>query len=288
MRLLLEHTPDTDLAMALRTDDVDALGRPVDPRLRGLYTHPMAPGRVDEVVLDPATGAVVDRASFTRPGDCWATQLSAMDWSLDALAAPTVHQMLFTGYRPGAVTERSLALYAGRVDRAGLPPDDVPARLVTLERPGLRPLAEWGFGVDDYPTSPVFVPRPGGEPGGHDGWILVPVLNDDGFRVDTFDAAAIGEGPIAVLAAPGSATVPFLIHSAWAPSAALACERERLRFADDLDEERLANLPDDLAAVVRQVARDLDEERSAHAAPRRTDVPGADPATPPAPVAVDG
>jgi len=266
VRLLLEHTPDTDLAMALRVDDLDARGRQVDPRLRGLYTHPMAPGRVDEVVLDPATGAVLDRAGFSRPGDCWATQLSAMDWSLDALAAPTVHQMLFTGYRSGAVSERALALYADRVDRAALPPEDTPARLVTLERPGLRPLADWEFGLDDYPTSPVFVPRPGGEPGGHDGWVVVPVLSDDGFRVDAFDAGGVGDGPVAVLAAPGRATVPFLIHSAWAPAATAAPERERLRFADDLTEDRLAALPGDLAATVRHVARDLDDERGARTA----------------------
>ena len=61
--------------------------------------------------------------------------------------------------------------------------------MVTLERPGLRPLREWGFAADDYPTSPVFVPRPDGEPGGHDGWVLVPVLHDDGFRIDVLDAA---------------------------------------------------------------------------------------------------
>jgi all-trans-8'-apo-beta-carotenal 15,15'-oxygenase len=260
VRLLLEHTPDTDLAMALRTDDVDAGGRPVDPRLRGLYTHAMAAGRVDEVVLDPTSGAVVDRATFARPETFWATQLSAMDWSLDALAKPTVHTMLFTGYRPDAVTERALALYGERVDRGGLPDDEVPARMVTLERPGLRPLAEWGFAPDDYPTSPCFVPRPGGTAGGHDGWVLVPVLNDDGFRIDVLDAGDIAAGPVAVLAAPGGATVPFIIHSAWAPSASPAPAAERLRFADDLDDDRTATLPDDLADSVRRVARDLDDD----------------------------
>ena len=273
IRLLLEHTPDTDLAMALRADDVDARGRPVDPRLRGLYTHPMAPGRVDEVVLDPTSGAVVDRSRFTRPDDCWATQLSAMDWSLDALTAPTAHHVLFTGYRAGAISERALRLYAGRVDRAGLPAEDVPARMVTLERPGLRPVAEWGFAEDDYPTSPCFVPRPGGAPGGHDGWVLVPVLNDDGFRVDVFDAAGLGRGPVTALAAPAGATVPFLIHSAWAPGAAPAPACERLRFADDLSDERLAALPDDLAAAVRTVARELDDERTSVPPPAGTAEP---------------
>ena len=66
-----------------------------------------------------------------------------------------------------------------------------------------------------------------------------------------------------MLAAPGGATVPFLIHSAWAPAADPAPERERLRFADDLDDDRLATLPDDLAETVRAVARGLDDERAA-------------------------
>ena len=189
IRLLLEHTPDTDLAMALRTDDVDAHGRPVDPRLRGLYTHPMAPARVDEVVLDPATGDVVDRATFARPEDCWATQLSAMDWSLPALSAPTVHHMLFTGYRAEAVTRRGTDALRRSGRRRRPAAEDVPARMVTLERPGLRPLPRVGVRRRRLPTSPVFVPRPDGEPGGHDGWVLVPVLHDDGFRIDVLDAA---------------------------------------------------------------------------------------------------
>ena len=260
IRLVIEHTVDTDLAMALRPDDVDALGRPVDPRLRGLYTHAMAAGHVDELVIDPATGRIGERSRFGGGDGFWATQLSAMDWSLDGLTKPTVHHMLHTGYRPDAVTERALALYAGRVDRADLPTDEVPARLVTLERPGLTALAEWGYAPDDYPTSPSFAPRPGGAAGGHDGWVVVPVLSDDGFRVEVFAAAAIGAGPVAVLAAPGGATVPFLIHSAWAPDATPAPAGERLRFAEDLDPARLASLPDDLADAARAVAHDLDAE----------------------------
>ena len=37
-----------------------------------------------------------------------------------------------------------------RVERSDLPADEVPARLVTLERPGLTALAEWGY-VDPPP-----------------------------------------------------------------------------------------------------------------------------------------
>jgi hypothetical protein len=41
------------------------------------------------------------------------------------------------------------------------------------------------------------------------------------------------------------------------PRAVTAPDVERLRFADELDESRLATLPDDLAAAAREVAADL-------------------------------
>jgi hypothetical protein len=41
------------------------------------------------------------------------------------------------------------------------------------------------------------------------------------------------------------------------PAVAAADDRPRLRFADELD--RLAELPDDLAAVALEVARDLED-----------------------------
>ena len=80
---------------------------------------------------------------------------------------------------------------------------------------------------------------------------------DDGFRVEAYDAADVGRGPVATLAAPGF-TVPFLLHSAWMPRAVPASgDVERLRFTDELD--RIGELDDDLADAVREVARDLEE-----------------------------
>lgn len=257
IEVLFEHTPDTDLAMHLRAGDVDATGAAVDPRLHGLYNHPMAPARVSTYVLDPVGGTVTERATATDPDRWWATQLSALDWSLQGQAAPTVHHQLFTGWRPDGVSRRSLDLYAGRVDPARLPADEIPAALVTFDRDGLTERTSHTFDPDGYATSPVFVPRPGGAPGGHDGWVVVPELRDDGFRVEVFDAADVGRGPIAGLEAPGGETVPFLVHSAWMPRAVEAdLGIERLRFADEVDEARLRDLDADLAATVRAVAAD--------------------------------
>lgn len=262
--VLFEHTPEQDLAMALRPDDRDALGRPVDPALVGMYTHPMSASRTSVLVFDPESGAVSERATICEPGRYWATQLSTMDWSAEGQADPTVHHLVTAGYHPEVVTQRALTLYGDRVDRAALPAEEVPPTLVSLDRRSLEPRSDWVYAEGDYPTSPAFVPRGDGtsryageDPGGHDGWVVVPVLNDDGFRVEVFDAADVGRGPVARLRSPGGETVPFLLHSAWMPRAVTAPEVDRLSFAEEMDDTRLASLPDDLATAAREVAADL-------------------------------
>ncbi|MDZ7733684.1 MAG: carotenoid oxygenase family protein [Acidimicrobiia bacterium] len=244
IEVIFEHTVDVDLAIHLRADDTDALGRPVDPALAGLYNHPMSPGRVGILRFDPETGDVTERASLVEADRFWTTQLSALDWSTEGMSRPTVHHQLFTGYRPEAVVGRALDLYRDRVDRDELPREEKPGVLATLDRVRRNPRGVEYRTLADYPTSPCFVPRgPGSEPrhsryagsdpGGHDGYLVQPVQNDASFRIEVFDAADVGRGPVAVLADPGGATVPFLIHSAWMPRARPAPDVERLTFADE-------------------------------------------------------
>jgi carotenoid cleavage dioxygenase-like enzyme len=260
--VLFEHTADTDLAMHLRPDDTDAWGRPVDPRLVGMYNHPMRPATLTVRRFDPETGAVTEQARAGEPERWWSTQLSAMDWSLEGQTSPTVHHVLFSGFHPEVVPRRALDLYAGRAVKP--PTAEVPAVLVTLDRESLATRSEHTYGADDYPTSPVFVPRSPGEagrsryagtePGGHDGWLVVPVLSDDRFRVDVFDAGDVSSGPTASLAAPVGTTVPFLLHTAWMPRAVGHDPGiERLDPASELDDEHLSVLPDDLADLARSV-----------------------------------
>ena len=73
--------------------------------------------------------------------------------------------------------------------------------------------ARWEYpDVSDLITSPTFAPRSvgadasksryaGAEPGGHDGYVIQPVQNDNGFRVEVFDAADVSAGPVATLGA---------------------------------------------------------------------------------------
>ncbi|MEO6628443.1 MAG: carotenoid oxygenase family protein, partial [Aquihabitans sp.] len=212
---------------------------------------------------------VTHHAELRDPERLWTRQLNAMDWSTEGMSRPTSHHMVNQGWRPEAITQKMLNLYRDRVDRSLWPAEETAPMVVTAERDELTVTSEYELAMDDFPTSPIFVPRDAGvdgdksryagsRPGGHDGWVVVPVMNDSGFRVEVFDAANVGLGPVATLAKPGM-TVPFVLHSAWMPRAVAADDRPRLRFSDEL--ERVGELPDDLAAVVLEVASELEQPK---------------------------
>ena len=265
IRILFEHTENADIAMTQGAGDLDALGRPCDPALRGLYGFPMSPDRNSLLEFDPVTGEVHHRAELRDPELLWTRQLNAMDWSTEGMSHPTLHHMVNQGWRPEAVTQKMLGLYRDRVDRSLWPTDETAPLVMSCTRDDLAVTAVHELALDDFPSSPIFVPRDpganpsqsryaGSDPGGHDGWVVVPIMNDDGFRVEVFDAAAVDRGPLAVLAKPG-VTVPFILHSAWMPRVVGADDRPRHRFHDEL--ERVGELPNDLAALVHEVADDL-------------------------------
>ena len=267
VRILFEHTENAELAMTQGEGDLDALGRPCDPALRGLYGLPMSPDRTVQIDLDPVTGEITHRAEQREPGLLWTRQLSAMDWSTEGMSRPTLHHTVHQGWRPEGITQEMLALYRDRVDRSLWPEAETLPLVVSSDRDDLTVTAVWELAVDDFPTSPIFVPRAPGadtarsryagtDPGGHDGWVVVPIMNDSGFRVEVFDADAVDRGPVAVLAAAG-VTVPFVLHSAWMPRAVPATDRPRVRFGDELG--RIGELPDDLAKVAREVAGEVDD-----------------------------
>ncbi|MEU4700922.1 carotenoid oxygenase family protein [Nonomuraea dietziae] len=274
IRVVMEHTPGVDIGMYLREDDVDVLGRPIDPALRGMYCHGMSPALTTVLEFDPVKGTVTDVARLYDPSRYWQAELSAMDWSFEGQLAPTRHHLVFQGFHPEAINQRALRNYEGRVDPSLFPREETPSVLASLERDSLKPLSEWAWTLEDYPTSPVFVPRaPGGpgrsryagrDPGGHSGYLAVVVHHDDGFRVELLDAADVSRGPVAVLAPPGGEVIPFMIHGAWLPRAVPAPrDLERLSFADDLD-DRLSSLDPGLQSAARAVAADLIQEGERH------------------------
>ena len=264
--VMFEHTENADIAMAARVGDTDAWGRPVDPALAGLYGFPMTPTKSSMHRFDPETGEQREMAMLYDPERFHSRQLSAFDWSHEGWLAPEAFHSVYHGFRPEAIVTRMLDLYRDRVDRSLLPTEETPASIASHSWDGLQTISEYTYSeLGDLPSSPIFVPIAAGadgrtahggrQPGGLNGWVVVPVMSDDGFRVEIFAADNVGGGPICTLAAPKHA-VPFILHSAWMPRAVAAPDLERSRFADDL--ARVDELPDDLAQAARDVAAELD------------------------------
>jgi all-trans-8'-apo-beta-carotenal 15,15'-oxygenase len=255
-----------DLALYVRPDDVDLHGRPVDPASVGLYNMAMAPETITELCFDPDSGTVLDRGSF-REDWTMNLQLSAMDWSTEGLSSPTLHHVDYQGCRPGRVTRRAAELYADRIDLSQLA-EETPGYLVSFRRGSMEPVARWEYpDTSELITSPTFAPRGaapgsylGGDPGGHDGYVVQPVLSDDGFRLDLFDASSVGSGPIATLRGTNRECVPLVLHSAWMPSVDELADAERLRFGDEVTEAHLAALGDEQRELVARIVAEVDAD----------------------------
>ncbi|WP_436795078.1 carotenoid oxygenase family protein [Actinospongicola halichondriae] len=264
VRVVFEHMDMLDLGFPIGPNDVDRNGDPVDPSVVGLYSMGLTPETVSEATLDPTSSKLTDVVSV-RDDWSWNLQLSAMDWCTEGLAKPTLHHVAYHGCRPGAITRRSLDFYADRIDESAIPTSDTPGVLVTFERGSLEEKSRWEYkDTNDFITSPTFAPRldPGGRykgpnPGGHDGYVVLAVQNDRGFRVEIFDAGDVGAGPVAVASAPNGKTVPALLHAAWMPQAVDAVDAERMSFASELDDAVLATLEPDVARTTREIADEL-------------------------------
>ncbi|MGP4026967.1 carotenoid oxygenase family protein [Actinomadura sp. 3N407] len=222
VQVVMEHSEGVDIGMYLREDDIDLFGRPIDPALRGMYCHGMTPRS------RPSCG------STPRPARCGNTH------------APATRNGGGRPHRPVALPRR------GDPGRPRHPRPRRPQGPVRMDVRARRLPHVAGI----RPTRPGGTRYAGTDPGGHHGYLVVAVHNDDRFRIELFDAADVGRGPIAVLAPPNGTTMPFLIHSAWMPEAVPAPNLERHSFADDLD-ARLDQLAADLAATAREVAADL-------------------------------
>lgn len=258
-----------DLGLYLRPDDLDVHGNPVDPGAVGLYNMAMAPETIVEVVFDPNSGRVIERGSYKRD---WTfnLQLSAMDWSLEGVSAPTLHHVSYQGCRPGNISARAAKLYEGRIDLDQLR-EETPGALCSFERGTMDLKAKWEYqDLSDHITSPSFAPRSvgsnaassafaGREPGGHDGYVVQPVCSDNGLRIEVFDAANVSAGPVAVLMGTNKETIPLVLHAAWGPQYhELERDVERLRFRDELSPERLASVPEEYHGSLFEIAEECD------------------------------
>ena len=258
-----------DLGFYLRPSDLDVNGKPIDPDLAGLYNMAMAPETIVEVQFDPASGKVIEQGSY-KADWTFNLQLSAIDWSTEGMSNPTLHHVSYQGCRPGNISDRAARLYEGRIDR-DIVSRETPGVLATFQRGSMELTSRWEYSdLGDHITSPTFAPRnvgadaakssySGNQPGGHDGYVIQPVQNDNGFRVEVFDAANVGAGPVAVLQGTNKECVPMVLHSAWMPAYHELAPAERLKFSSEITDARLATVPEELRASVHQVAAEFDE-----------------------------
>jgi len=257
-----------DLALYMKPGDKDVNGNPVDPAAVGLYNMAMAPETITEITFEPESGKVIEQGVHK---DDWTfnLQLSGMDWSLQGLSHPTLHHVTYQGCRPGNISERAARMYEGRIDLDQVR-EETPGYLATFERGSMELKSRWEYAdTSEHITSPTFAPRRAGEgtsdsyegpaAGGHDGYVVQPVLSDSGIRIDLFDAANVGAGPIATLKGTNNETVPVVLHSAWMPQATGRVDADRLRFSDELSEERMASVPEEFHASIREVAAECDQ-----------------------------
>lgn len=272
VRVFFEHSTDSDISMSVRPGDHNLWGEPIDPLVAGMYGLAQSPCPVTMRMFDPDTAKVTEKARYVDEDVMWSVQTSARDWSDAGQLKPTLHHVMYSGFRPEGITERQVDLYAGRIDRSRWPTEETPSALYSFQwNEDLKPAGMHRFALDEWVTTPVFVPREagkggdpyaGGEPGGHDGYVIANVLCDSGYRVEVFDAARVGDGPVAVLASQGY-TMPFVIHGAWAPDARPAAHAPRASFPDELRPEQLKGLNKAMKRAALEVAEELRGEACA-------------------------
>ena len=221
-----------------------------------------------EIVFDPISGKVIERGIY-KSDWTFNLQLSAMDWSVEGQTNPTLHHVSYQGCRPGNISQRAALLYQDRIDLDQLR-EATPGALATFERGSMELKSKWDYtDLSDHITSPTFAPRhagadlqhsayAGGTPGGHDGYVVQPVCSDNGFRVELFDAANVGAGPVAVLQGTNNECIPMVLHSSWMPRYDTLADADRLRFSDEITAEYLASVPDELHGVIHDVAAECD------------------------------
>ena len=86
--------------------------------------------------------------------------------------------------------------------------------------------------------------------------MVLPVLNDAGFRIECYDAADVGKGPLATLRLR-ERHAALLAALRVDPVRVAGRRHERNRFSSEL--ERIARAARRPRRVAREVARELDE-----------------------------
>ena len=174
------------------------------------------------------------------PSWLWNRQLNAMDWSTEGRLHPTAHHMVYQGWRPegGHAADARAVPRPRRAARCGRREETAPL-LLSVSMPDLVPTSHHEWALDDFPSSPIFVPRDPDATRHESARGLAT-------RAATTASSSCRSSPTPASGSrcstpPPSATdrsrhdrrpidaVPFLLHAAWMPAVATAPGRAAQR-----------------------------------------------------------
>ncbi len=145
---------------------MDVHGQPLDPAVVGLYNMAMAPETMRRGRCSTPSPARCSSRGTSSEDWTFNLQLSAMDWSTEGMASPTLHHVNYQGCRPGSVSARAAKAYEGRIDLDQLR-EETPGALCSFERGSMELKARWEYpDTSEHITSPTFAPRGAGATAG--------------------------------------------------------------------------------------------------------------------------
>lgn len=221
LTVYLEHIPLADLMIKLNAGEVTRGGGTVGADYEGLVALAVQPGVVGRYRIDTATGELTD-SQLAWDDTFWGPVLATRDRS--SAAARCDGRYLWysgVGFDPELVSAEWWRLYGDAdlhcvVHPKDLPTSAVPGSIVRFDLQTMTIDQRWSFADGAFASPPQFVPRAGsGRP--DDGYVLVLVHCDGTKELQVFDAANLGDGPLARATTSGFCP-PLLLHSTWAPT----------------------------------------------------------------------
>lgn len=197
-------------------------GAPVRPELRGFLPSTVDVNAVARVVIDAATGDLVEQHYLSDDTLFWGVALyTRNEASTQAQDAPSALYWTSAGYDPDTLSRRMVELYADHDQRQipveALPTEEQPNRLLRIDTRELAVADDWDAPLGVRLASPVFIPRVASR---HelDGYVQVFALKDDGDEVWLFDGTDLAAGPVCRLG-HAELSLPWTLHTAWMPRA---------------------------------------------------------------------
>jgi hypothetical protein len=244
-------------------------GNAIDPNYEGMVALGLQPSVIGRYLIEAATGRIVE-SELAHDDEVWGGVLCTTDTSHDA-ARRHLRQLWYAGvgFDPELVPEPWWQLYGeatdGIVAPSELPERAVPGTLARVDLEAMKVAELWAFEDGAFASPPTFVPRVGARRP-DDGYVVVVVHRDGPKEVQVFDAARVGDGPVARAGSP-TFNPPLLLHSCWMPDrVGPRSSRYRVPLVRDLF-GAIASIPAVLGRLVRTVGRMARLERRGGARP---------------------